>query len=520
MAQPRFSKLVFLSSTGKDLVEYRKAIHDAIEELDGFHCVWMEGFTSQASSPEAYIKTRVQECDLLVGIVGLCYGASPIGSTKSYTEIEYDVAKQAKIPCLMFLCPDNFAVPGNLLHEDGRWDDQQRFRDMVSKDVIRSSFTSPTELARLMVAGIRNWEKRQDASTGDSRPSFSVQGVDCVVLCGGYAKRLWPLTIDISKVLLPVAGRPILAHCLDFVRRSRRIARIIISTNEKFGAQLTIFRDAYRAPEMSIPIEVIVEPSHAQSDKLGPVGALNYIVSKSEPRDLLVIGGDNLFGFELEDFLQFAEMTMRSANAFFHFESKEDVSQYGTAQLNSENHIEKFYEKQPHSEYRLVSTACYYLRRSDVQSISAYIKAEENPDSLGDLIKWLCNQHSEIAGFVFSSFWFDIGTREKLLEANWQFLSPSGNAQFQGDTVIREPVQIDPSATVKSSHLGPNVYIGPNASVIQSKVHDTLVMADAKILDGTVTNSIIGPGSMIEGTVQEGVFGPNTRISGAASASL
>lgn len=507
------TKMVFLSSTARDLVEFRKAAYEVIESLEDYHCIRMEDFTASATTPEAYIKQRVQECHLFVGIVGLCYGSRSPGSPKSYSEIEYEAAQEVQIPCLMFLCPEDFPVPAKILHDDGGWDEQQEFRRKVSRDRVRSTFTTPPQLAAQIASAIRNWERNQLVSSRSQRNTQPLyQEVDCVILCGGYAKRLWPLTIDISKVLLPVGGRPALAHTLDFIRRSRLIRRIIVSTNQKFGSQLNSFCDTYRSSGLEIPLEVVVEPSRENKEKLGPVGALNYILTRSNPHDLLVIGGDNLFGFELERFLEFAETTQCSSNALYEFESKDDLGEYGTVHVGTDNMFLEFLEKQSTSSYRNVSTACYYLRAPDVQAISRYLVNGGDPDSLGNFLHWLVMQGSPLAGFVFSSFWFDIGTREKLLTANWHYLE--GTEQRQIDrNMISNNVHFDPSAEIKDSQLGPNVHVGPNVKIISSEIRNSIIMEKASIVDSLVVDSIVGPESIVEGSMLETVCGPHSLYS-------
>ena len=55
-----------------------------------------------------------------------------------------------------------------------------------------------------------------------------------VVLAGGFAKRMWPLTKDKPKHLLPVGGRPMLDYVIDKLEPLSRWKRIFLSTNAKF----------------------------------------------------------------------------------------------------------------------------------------------------------------------------------------------------------------------------------------------------------------------------------------------
>ncbi len=151
-------KSVFLSSTARDLKEYREAAYRAIEGLDGYHCVRMEDFGARDWDADEFCRAKVGECDLFVGIVGHLYGSCPDGCEKSYTEREYAAAVGAEIPRLMFVAPDSVRPLPSLRERDEIWEKQQAFRERVNKDRMRDEFTSPENLATNVTQAIRNWE--------------------------------------------------------------------------------------------------------------------------------------------------------------------------------------------------------------------------------------------------------------------------------------------------------------------------------------------------------------------------
>jgi tetratricopeptide (TPR) repeat protein len=154
-------KTAFLSSTGKDLAKHRRAAYRAIEGLDGWHCLRMEDFGARNWQADPFCRAKVAECDLLVGIVGPLHGECPRGSEQSYTEREYDAAVAANVPRLMFIAPENFSLPANLIEPAKKRLKQQAFRKRVSTELVRATFTSPTDLGRRVVQAIRNWEREQ-----------------------------------------------------------------------------------------------------------------------------------------------------------------------------------------------------------------------------------------------------------------------------------------------------------------------------------------------------------------------
>ncbi|MHC4854264.1 MAG: DUF4062 domain-containing protein [Planctomycetota bacterium] len=149
-------KTVFLSSTTRDLTQYRDAAYKAIEGLDGYHCVRMEDFGARDWAADDFCRAKVAECDLFVGVVGHLYGSCAEGSELSYTEQEYAAAIAVEVPRLMFIATEDISLPMNLRESDDKWERQQAFRQRVSQALIRDTFSSPEGLARRVVQAVRN----------------------------------------------------------------------------------------------------------------------------------------------------------------------------------------------------------------------------------------------------------------------------------------------------------------------------------------------------------------------------
>jgi len=150
-------KKVFLSSTAQDLATYREAAYRAIDGMEGYHCVRMEDFGARDATPDQLCRRKAQECDVFVAIIGHCYGSISESSGKSYTEEEYCAAEAAAKPRLMFLAPDNFPLPANIIEPDEKRQKQGSFRQRVNAERIRDTFTSPEDLAWRIVRAIHNW---------------------------------------------------------------------------------------------------------------------------------------------------------------------------------------------------------------------------------------------------------------------------------------------------------------------------------------------------------------------------
>ena len=117
-----------------------------------------------------------------------------------------------------------------------------------------------------------------------------------VILAGGYAKRLEPLTTHIPKSLLPIDGRPIIDFAIRQIDEITDIDTIIVSTNIRFKNHFSYWLDGFPRNVKS-NVKIVVEPTTKEEEKLGAIGGLRYLIEieKLNNDDLLVVAGDNIF---------------------------------------------------------------------------------------------------------------------------------------------------------------------------------------------------------------------------------
>ncbi|HTR15202.1 MAG TPA: DUF4062 domain-containing protein, partial [Roseiarcus sp.] len=167
-------RVVFLSSTSGDLRACRDAAYQAIEGLDGYHCVRMEDFGAIDRAPDDLCRAKVAECDLFVCIVGPLYGSrGPSGL--SYTEREFDAAVLANKPCLIFLTAEDFPLPADRVEDDDNRRRQLEFRKKAQEGRIVPRFSTPEQVSVKVVQAIRNWER---SAPNNSAAPTERSGVD------------------------------------------------------------------------------------------------------------------------------------------------------------------------------------------------------------------------------------------------------------------------------------------------------------------------------------------------------
>jgi transcription termination factor NusB len=154
---------VFLSSIQGNLAEHRDAVYDAINKLDGYHCIRMEDFGARDTASLDLCIEKVKKCDCLVALIGPFYGSCPGGDERSYSEIEYDTAVESGITRFVFVCPKDFSVPSDMRESEKNRRKQQAFRARLEKERQRATFNSPSQAAQLVVIALFNWQSGRSA---------------------------------------------------------------------------------------------------------------------------------------------------------------------------------------------------------------------------------------------------------------------------------------------------------------------------------------------------------------------
>lgn len=166
-------KKVFLSSTFRDLENWRRAVDTALRKSERYLCLRMEDWGAEDIGAYDKCMKMVSECDLYLGIFGPNYGTIYKSQDKSFTECEYDMAVKLEKPRLVFLSDRDFKLPYSLREEDDRHKRQKAFREKASDDWLKEIFVSPEDLALKVVTALL---KRETAHTdkgevkSDARP--------------------------------------------------------------------------------------------------------------------------------------------------------------------------------------------------------------------------------------------------------------------------------------------------------------------------------------------------------------
>ena len=126
----------------------------------------------------------------------------------------------------------------------------------------------------------------------------------CILLCAGYATRLYPLTENFPKSLLEIeSGKPLLNYTINEINQLKEIDEIFLVTNERFYQYFEEWAESLNNPK---PIFIINDHTTSNDDRLGAIGDIQYTINvKNISDDIMIILGDNLFDFHLKEVMNF-----------------------------------------------------------------------------------------------------------------------------------------------------------------------------------------------------------------------
>ena len=243
-----------------------------------------------------------------------------------------------------------------------------------------------------------------------------------IILAGGSGTRLFPLTIAVSKQLMPVYDKPMVYYPLSVLMLAGIREILVIST----PTDLPLFRRLLGdGSQFGVTLTYAEQPSPdglAQAFHIaGDVGFL-----KNEPAALVL--GDNLFyGHDLAKSLERASARSGGATIFGYHVA--DPKSYGVVEFAPDGRVVSLEEKplQPKSNYAIPGI---YFYDADVVPLSRSLKPSKRGElEITDLNRLYLERgdlHVELLGR--GTAWLDTGTHDSLLEAG-QFVSVIENRQ-------------------------------------------------------------------------------------------
>jgi len=181
--------------------------------------------------------------------------------------------------------------------------------------------------------------------------------VTAVILAGGLGTRLRQVVSDQPKVMAQINGKPFIAYLLDQLVAAG-IGRVIIST----GYMADIVEDTIGARYNGLHVDYSREET-----PLGTAGALKLAEQIVDSEYCLVMNGDSYTEFDAISL--FISHKQKNANITILVKAVSNTSHFGTIQMNKQNEIIKFMEKESSTNIGLINTGIYIMKTSTLQKI-------------------------------------------------------------------------------------------------------------------------------------------------------
>lgn len=239
--------------------------------------------------------------------------------------------------------------------------------------------------------------------------------MECIVLCAGFASRLYPLTRNRPKQLLPVGSGCVLDRIVNRLTEAGFLKATLVCNHKFIGA----FEQWKARQDLTIEVDLIDNGVTSADHRRGSVGDLDLALSTLDVQDdFWVIHGDNVFTFSLRPVLN-AFQHRGNTLVTYDVQSNRRARRAGQVSCDAEGRITRIVEKPDHPKSTRVSIGIYGFRKEVRMHIRSYIAAGHATDRSGDLMAWLCDQIPLYAYPVAinDGIWFDIGTPQDYQQA-------------------------------------------------------------------------------------------------------
>ena len=317
-----------------------------------------------------------------------------------------------------------------------------------------------------------------------------------VILAGGFATRLRPLSCTRPKTLFPIVNKPLLQWIFERLARDG-VNEAVLAVN-----QLTEFYiKQHRIPRSGITVKYSHDPPKKPLGTAGPVKHAERLLG-NEP--FLVLNGDIFADISYKELMDVHVKT--GAWATLSLCEVEDPSRYGVAEIAKNGQIKRFTEKPPKGTEpsNLINAGVYVLNPEVLQLIpegrAVSMEREIFPKLATD---------GKLYGHIVHGLWMDIGKPEEYLQTNRILLDTISVKRKRKDTSkfeSKNPVALDEGVSIgDESVIGPYAVLGKNVTVGKNvKIIDSVILPGTKIADSAwINGAIIG---------EEAIIGENVRI--------
>jgi len=240
----------------------------------------------------------------------------------------------------------------------------------------------------------------------------------CIILAAGYATRLYPLTENFPKTLLEVKGKTILDWLVDDISSTNQIDEFIIISNHKY---FDSFDKWIKAKKCSVEIKLLDDGTTSNENRKGAVADIQFAIDELKLNDdLLVIAGDNVLDFYLNNFINYFKEKKSTCIMRYFEDSIEKLKRSATVEVDKDDKVLEMIEKPLEPKSNWCSPAFYIYKKEDVLRVKEALNDGCSKDAPGSFINWLY-ERSLIYAMEMPGKRYDIGTLESYKLVNNEY---------------------------------------------------------------------------------------------------
>ena len=328
-----------------------------------------------------------------------------------------------------------------------------------------------------------------------------------LILSGGKATRLRPITHTSAKQLVPVANKPILFYAIEaicdagitdigiIVGHTAEEIKAAVGTGEKWGVHVTY-----------IP----------QDAPLGLAHAVKIAEPFIQDDSFVMFLGDNLIRDGITTVVK--RFQAEPSNAHIMLAKVKNPQDFGVAELDG-NRVLRLVEKPKEPKSDLALVGVYLFDSTIFEAVNAIRPSARGEFEITDAIQYLIEKGYAVHWHQISGWWKDTGKLEDLLEAN-RLVLETLDARIDGDvdtsstidgrvivekgavvknSVIRGPAIVGEDCVIENSYIGPFTAVYNRVKIIGSEVEHSIILEDSciKNIGARIEDSLIGKNVLV-----------------------
>ncbi len=326
-----------------------------------------------------------------------------------------------------------------------------------------------------------------------------------IIPLAGKGTRLRPHTHVTPKPMLKIAGKPVMAYILEELERLGDVEQIIYITGHLKEKVEEYARKEF-ADIPSVFIEQVVQDGTAGAVAL----AREYV-----DQPVLIIFVDTIFDADL------SIIKRTDADGIIWTKEVEDYQRFGVVVTDALGNMTKIVEKPSQPISKRANIGLYYIRNWKLlyEGIDHVLTRPKNKGEyyLTDAFQYMIDHGAKLK-VIDVEGWYDAGKLETLLDTNRVMLE-KGRARtpegLDGATIV-DPVYIEDGVTITDSLIGPNVSISAGTTIVGSTIRDSVIGANARIVNSKLKMSLVGDSAVLEGVTGRANVGDNSEVRSGA----